>query len=135
LLTTGDGTWYIAALPIEPASVVGAGDSFLGAMTWSLAEGHSVEMAFRYGMAAGSAALLQPGTELCHGADIKRLFEDVELQRVWLHGLETRWPASTMAGRGDRDDAKLTQVLGDDHLCTRSTSCNLHNGRIIERLD
>jgi 6-phosphofructokinase 2 len=105
LLTTGDGTSHIPALPIEPASVVGAGDSFLGAMTWSLAEGHSVEMAFRYAMAAASAALLQPGTELCHSADIKRLFHDVEPQRVWPNELETTWPASIIDERGDRDDA------------------------------
>ena len=102
LLTTDDGTRHIPALPIEPASVVGAGDSFLGAMTWSLAEGHSVEVAFRYAMAAGSAALLQPGTELCHGADIKRLFDDVEVQRVWPNELETRRPASIIDGPGSR---------------------------------
>jgi 6-phosphofructokinase 2 len=100
LLTTGGGTWHIPALAIEPASVVGAGDSFLGAMTWSLAEGHSVEMAFRYAIAAASAALLQPGTELCHGADIKRLFHDVEPQRVWPNELEAGWPASTIDGPG-----------------------------------
>jgi 6-phosphofructokinase 2 len=64
LLTTRDGTWRASALPVEPVSGVGAGDSFLGGMTWSLAEGHSVEKAFRYAVAAGSAALLEPGTEL-----------------------------------------------------------------------
>jgi 6-phosphofructokinase 2 len=135
LLTTGNGTWYIPALPIDPASVVGAGDSFLGAMTWSLAEGHSVETAFRYAMAAASAALLQPGTELCHGADIKRLFHDVKLPRVWPNELETGWPASIIDGPGDGDDAKLNQASGDDRLCPRSTSGDLHNGRMVERLD
>jgi 6-phosphofructokinase 2 len=110
LLATRDGTWHIPALPIEPASVVGAGDSFLGAMTWSLAEGHSIDTAFRYATAAGSAALLQPGTELCHGADIKRLLHDVELQRVLQNELETRWPASIMDGPRDRDGAELRDL-------------------------
>jgi 6-phosphofructokinase 2 len=112
LLTTRDGTWRAPALPIEPTSVVGAGDSFLGGMTWGLAEGHSVETAFRYAVAASSAALLQPGTELCHGADIIRLFHDVELKRVWPNGLETRSPASRVDGRADRDDAELKAGLG-----------------------
>jgi 6-phosphofructokinase 2 len=112
LLTTRDGTWLAPALAVEPTSVVGAGDSFLGGMTWGLAEGHCVETAFRYAMAASSAALLQPGTELCHRADIKRLFHDVELQRVWPNELETRSPANRIDGRGDRDDAKLKQRLG-----------------------
>lgn len=65
------------SLPIKPASVVGAGDSFLGAMVWSLAKDDSLEIALRYGVAAGSAALLNPGTELCRIADVKRLAPQV----------------------------------------------------------
>jgi 6-phosphofructokinase 2 len=67
------------ALPIEPKSVVGAGDSFLGAMIWALTSGHTLDEAFRYGVAAGSAALLMPGTELCRREDIERLVKHVEL--------------------------------------------------------
>ena len=63
-------------------SVVGAGDSFLGAMIWSLAAGHAMETAFRYGVAAGSAALLMPGTELCEREDVERLVADVKLERI-----------------------------------------------------
>ena len=100
LLTTRDGTWRTPALPVEPASVVGAGDSFLGGMVWSLAEGHSVEEAFRYATAAGSAALLQAGTELCHDADVKRLFHDVVLQAGWPNWHENRSRASTIEGPG-----------------------------------
>lgn len=82
LFTTRYGAWRTGALPFEPVSVVGAGDSFLGGMIWSLAEGHPVETAFRFAVAAGSAALLQPGTELCHGVDVKRLFHEVVLERL-----------------------------------------------------
>jgi 6-phosphofructokinase 2 len=112
LLTTRDGTWRAPALPVKPSSVVGAGDSFLGGMTWSLAEGHSVEMAFSHAVAAGSAALLQPGTELCHSADIKRLFHDVVLERVSPDGLETRWPASIIDGPGRSQPCKTRAGLG-----------------------
>jgi len=82
LLVTRDLVLRAPALPIKPVSVVGAGDSFLGAMIWSLASGHSVDTAFRYGVAAGSAALLAPGTELCRQADIERMISDVKVQRV-----------------------------------------------------
>jgi 6-phosphofructokinase 2 len=58
---------------VEPVSAVGAGDSFLGAMIWSLAAGQGIENAFRYGMAAGSAALLSAGSELCKAGDVLRL--------------------------------------------------------------
>jgi 6-phosphofructokinase 2 len=81
LMTTRDGTWRAPALPIEPISAVGAGDSFLGGMIWSLAAGHAVDKAFRYGVAAGTAALLSAGTELCHPADVERLYQMVELAK------------------------------------------------------
>lgn len=82
LLVTGNGVLRAQALPIKPVSVVGAGDSFLGAMIWSLAAGHDVETAFRYGVAAGSAALLLPGTELCLRDDVERLVGEVKVQRI-----------------------------------------------------
>ncbi len=67
-------------LPIKPASVVGAGDSFVGAMVWSLANDNSLDAALRYGVAAGSAALLNPGTELCQSEDVRRLAPQVSLR-------------------------------------------------------
>jgi 6-phosphofructokinase 2 len=51
-------------------------------MIWSLATGHDVATAFRYGVAAGSAALLLPGTELCLREDVERLVGDVKVQRI-----------------------------------------------------
>lgn len=82
LLVTRDRVLRAQAVPIKPVSVVGAGDSFLGAMVWSLACGHAIEDAFRYGMAAGSAALLTPGTELCRREDAERLAGEVKVQAI-----------------------------------------------------
>ena len=82
LLVTRDQVLRARALPIKLVSVVGAGDSFLGAMVWSLACGHAIETAFRYGVAAGSAALLMPGTELCRQEDVERLVNDVKLEAI-----------------------------------------------------
>jgi len=82
LLVTCDRVLRAPALAIKPVSVVGAGDSFLGAMTWSLAAGHSLETAFRYGVAGGSAALLMPGTELCRREDVERLVNDVTVRVI-----------------------------------------------------
>jgi 6-phosphofructokinase 2 len=79
ILATRDRVLRARALPIEPRSVVGAGDSFLGAMIWALSRGQTLDEAFRYGVAAGSAALLVPGTELCQPDDIARLVKLVEL--------------------------------------------------------
>jgi 6-phosphofructokinase 2 len=82
LLVTRQQAQYAPGLPVEPVSTVGAGDSFLGAMIWSLAAGQSIENAFRYGMAAGSAALLSAGTQLCKADDVLRLHRQVHLQPV-----------------------------------------------------
>jgi 6-phosphofructokinase 2 len=49
-------------------------------MIWSLAAGQGIENAFRYGMAAGSAALLSAGSELCKADDVLRLHPQVHLQ-------------------------------------------------------
>ncbi|MEC5150203.1 1-phosphofructokinase family hexose kinase [Cryobacterium sp. GrIS_2_6] len=54
-------------------STVGAGDSFLGAFVLRLAQGRTVEEAFRAGVAAGSATASTPATELCHREDVERL--------------------------------------------------------------
>jgi 6-phosphofructokinase 2 len=80
LLVARDLVLRAKALPIKLVSVVGAGDSFLAALIWSLARGHPLDLAFRYAVAAGSAALLMPGTELCHAKDIERLVREVEMQ-------------------------------------------------------
>jgi 6-phosphofructokinase 2 len=82
LLVVRDQAWRAPALPIKPLSAVGAGDSFLGAMVWGLAQGRSIDEAFRYGVAAGSAALLSSGTGLCRRDDVERLYPDVVLQRI-----------------------------------------------------
>jgi len=62
----------LPALPVETRSAVGAGDSFVAAMTHGLANGRSVEDAFRLGIAAGTAAVMTPGTDLCHREDVER---------------------------------------------------------------
>lgn len=80
LLAAQDATLRAPALKVEIASTVGAGDSFLAAMVWRLACGATLEEAFRYGIAGGTAALLSPGTSLAGKADIERLAGLVQLQ-------------------------------------------------------
>jgi 6-phosphofructokinase 2 len=77
LLITREMALRANGLPIEPLSVSGAGDCFLGAMVWSLVNSDSLELALRYGVAGGSAALLNPGTELCRPEDVHRLASEV----------------------------------------------------------
>jgi 6-phosphofructokinase 2 len=76
-LAEPNGVLRLPAMPIEAKSAVGAGDSFLAGMTLGLARGMAVREAFKLGMAAGTAAVLTPGTELCTRADVERLFAEL----------------------------------------------------------
>ncbi len=82
LVVTKNAAWFGEPIPVKVMSSVGAGDSFLGAMAWALASERSLEEALRYAVAAGSAALLAPGTQLCRPADVVRLVSDVKLSPV-----------------------------------------------------
>jgi len=82
VLTTREGAWRAVAPPVKPVSTVGAGDSFLSAMILRLNAGDSLPNALRYGIAAGSAALLSSGTELCRPEDVERLVKDVEVTKL-----------------------------------------------------
>jgi 6-phosphofructokinase 2 len=77
VLVTADRVLRARPLAITPAGAVGAGDSFLGALTLRLATGADISESFRQAVAAGAAALLNPGTELCLPDDVKRLAEAV----------------------------------------------------------
>ncbi|MET4702024.1 6-phosphofructokinase 2 [Constrictibacter sp. MBR-5] len=78
LLATSEGTLRLGALDVVVKSAVGAGDSFVAAMTLGLAQGRSAEDAFGYGMAAGAAAVLSAGTGLCHREDVERLYGELK---------------------------------------------------------
>jgi 6-phosphofructokinase 2 len=82
LLVTRDQALRAPPLPIKPVSAVGAGDSFLGAVIFSLARGDSLADAFRLGMAAGSAALINAGTELCRPEDVYRLYTTATIESL-----------------------------------------------------
>lgn len=73
VLVTREHVLRAPPLPITPLSAVGAGDSFLGALILELSRGANLADCFRHAMAAGAAALLNPGTALCHPEDVMRL--------------------------------------------------------------
>jgi 6-phosphofructokinase 2 len=78
LLANEGGVFRLPAIKVEAKSAVGAGDSFVGGMVHWLATGHDVKDAFRFALAAGAAAVLHPGTELCRRGDVMRMYEAME---------------------------------------------------------
>ena len=66
---------YIAAPIVFQKSTIGAGDSMVAGMVYSLAKGKSLSEMAKYGVACGTAATMTPGTQLCEKKDADELFQ------------------------------------------------------------
>ena len=77
LLATGGGCMRLRAPVVPIRSKVGAGDSMVAGMALSLARGWDLKDAARFGVAAGSAAVMTPGTQLCRKDDAERLYSEM----------------------------------------------------------
>jgi len=82
MLVTKERALKSKPVQIEVVSAVGAGDSFLGGLIWALAQGQSEAEAFRVAVAAGTAAVMSPGTELCRKVDVDRLMPKIEIEEI-----------------------------------------------------
>ena len=82
LVASANEVWRAHSLKVDVQTTIGAGDSFVGGMVWSLAKGDPLLRAFQYGMAAGAAALLSPGTALCQAQDVHRLLPELIVHAI-----------------------------------------------------
>lgn len=74
VLASAEETERFPAIAVDAKSAVGAGDSMLAGITLGLSRALSVRDAVRLGVAAGAAALLGSGTQLCRREDVDRLY-------------------------------------------------------------
>ena len=78
VLATHEGVWQAPALNVPATTgTTGAGDCFLATLVWALDRGDAPAEALRWGVAAGAAALLHPGTTLAQADDVRRLVRSV----------------------------------------------------------
>lgn len=80
MLITHDKRLQVKPPKVIIHSTVGAGDSMVGAMVLTLSKDWNLEDVLRYGVAAGTAATLNAGTELCKKEDTERLFKELKQQ-------------------------------------------------------
>ena len=71
------GVEHIVPPTVPIISKVGAGDSMVAGIVLSLAKDMSIYEAVRFGVAAGTAAVMTPGTELCRREDTERLYGEM----------------------------------------------------------
>ncbi|MFD2787481.1 1-phosphofructokinase family hexose kinase [Hymenobacter rubripertinctus] len=66
---------YIPAPSVKKRSTVGAGDSMVAGLVYGLVSGRSLRETARFGVACGTAATMNPGTELFKKADVDKLYQ------------------------------------------------------------
>lgn len=80
MLITKDTQLEVKPPNVTVHSTVGAGDSMVGGMLMALSNEWSLEDVLYYGIAAGTAATMNHGTELCKKEDTERLFAKMKEQ-------------------------------------------------------
>jgi 6-phosphofructokinase 2 len=80
-VVTKDAVDHVPAPAVKKRSTVGAGDSMVAGLVYGLSTGLSLPETARLGVACGSAATMNPGTELFRKPDVDRLYQGL-LQRL-----------------------------------------------------
>lgn len=73
-----EGVTRVRAPSVPIKSKVGAGDSMVGGIVTALSKGWEIPDAVRFGVAAGAAAVMTPGSELCRLDDTQRLYDQIK---------------------------------------------------------
>ena len=75
MLVSKDEVIHMVPPTVKRKSTVGAGDSMVAGIVLSLSRGASMKEALRFGIASGTAATMNPGTELVKAEDAERLYK------------------------------------------------------------
>lgn len=78
---TRDGYGQVPAPTVKRLSTVGAGDSMVAGIVWAMQQGRPLEDCVAMGVACGTAATMNPGTQLFRQEDAMRLYEWVVRQK------------------------------------------------------
>jgi 6-phosphofructokinase 2 len=74
ILVTKNETHRVKSPEVTQKSTVGAGDSMVAGIVLSISKGMNLKQVLQYGVACGTAATMNQGTELCHKKDADYLF-------------------------------------------------------------
>jgi 6-phosphofructokinase 2 len=78
VLTAAEEHRHVREPTVSIRNKVGAGDSMVAGLVLALSQGRHLIDALRFGVAAGSAAVMTGGTELCRREDAERIFREME---------------------------------------------------------
>jgi 6-phosphofructokinase 2 len=77
MLISKNASYKVKAPDVTVKSTVGAGDSMVAGIVLNLSKGGSLNEALKYGVACGTAATLNPGTQLVHPKDVEELLKQM----------------------------------------------------------
>jgi 6-phosphofructokinase 2 len=77
ILVTKSETYRVETPKVVAKSTVGAGDSMVAGIVFSLSKGWNLKQTLQYGVACGTAATMNEGTELCRKEDVEKLFKKI----------------------------------------------------------
>jgi 6-phosphofructokinase 2 len=77
LVVSPAGCERLRSPTVPVRSKVGAGDSMVAGIVLGLARDYTLRDAVRFGVAAGAAAVMMPGTGLCRREDTERLLQQI----------------------------------------------------------
>lgn len=77
LWASKEGCERLRSPSVPVRSKVGAGDSMVAGIVLGLARGYALRDSIRFGVAAGAAAVMSPGTQLCRREDAERLYKQI----------------------------------------------------------
>jgi 6-phosphofructokinase 2 len=84
LLMSKNESYRAKAPDVKIKSTVGVGDSMVAGIVYSLSRGMNLKETLQYGIACGTAATLNPGTQLSHLDDVKQLLQLIDVKEVKL---------------------------------------------------
>lgn len=75
LIVSEKEKFMISPPKVEKKSTVGAGDSMVAGLVLKLFQGRTLKEAANYGVASGTAATMNSGTELCRLEDVEKIYK------------------------------------------------------------
>lgn len=81
-IAVGERTYRGIAPRVRAVSAVGSGDALLAGVVLTLSKGGTLVEALRLGIACGTAAVLTPGTELCHRREVDILRSRIRVEEI-----------------------------------------------------
>ena len=82
LLVTNDLATIIKPPSVIKKSTVGAGDSMVAGIVYYLSKQKTITDAVKYGVACGTAATMNTGTELCKLKDVEEIYKIINTETV-----------------------------------------------------